>query len=322
MAAACSRVRAGCGRTRCPLGRDELRTRPSLSDQAHSSGVALRPGWHHRLCRPHAQQETPRISGSRWSPKITGAGASPTDTVARSVPDGYTLVLMIPPSSSIRPCRRTSVRRSRTCRPLTSALARGAGGRAHCRKRPGAHCLRQPSRQAQLRVAGIARRRTAAEMFKPHRHRGDPHPLQGHRRSYTDLMTGKVQMALLALRALPFTNDHGAADRPPAPSEPASIRCADCRRAGLPGPRSTCGWACARPPAAGAGAGAPQWRAKMLQAPDLQPPWRGSASSARHQPEMARPSVRAEFDKWRQVIKDGISRAIDRRMRPMTPPGA
>jgi tripartite-type tricarboxylate transporter receptor subunit TctC len=242
-----------------------------------------------------------------------------TDTVARSAPDGYTLVLMDPaivinptlqadvPYDLFKNLQTVSIVSSSPevlvvalALPVKSVPELIAYGKAN----PG---------KLNFASAGIGTTpHLAAEMFKLRTGIDATHiPYKGIGASYTDLMTGKVQMAFSSIAgALPFTNDHrvrpiattGATRTSVYPDLPTVAE------AGLPGVEVDL-WLGVFAPA---GLPAPVLARlngelkKSLQAPDLQAALARVGVEARGtSPEEGAAFVRVEFDKWRQVIKDG-----------------
>jgi tripartite-type tricarboxylate transporter receptor subunit TctC len=152
----------------------------------------------------------------------------------------------------------------------------------------------------------------AGEMFKLRTGIDATHiPYKGIGASYTDMMSGKVQMAFSSIAgALPFTNDNrvrpiattGARRTSVYPNVPTIAE------AGLPGFEVDL-WLGVFAPA---GLPAPVLARlnaelkKSLQAPDVQAALARVGVEARGtSPEEGAAFVRAEFEKWRQVIKDG-----------------
>jgi tripartite-type tricarboxylate transporter receptor subunit TctC len=242
-----------------------------------------------------------------------------TDTVARSAPDGYTLVLMDPaivinptlqadvPYDLFKNLQTVSIVSSSPevlvvalSLPVKSVSELIAYGKAN----PG---------KLNFASAGIGTTpHLAAEMFKLRTGIEATHiPYKGIGASYTDLMTGKVQMAFSSIAgALPFTNDQrvrpiattGATRTSVYPDVPTVAE------AGLPGFEVDL-WLGVFAPA---GLPAPVLARlsgelkKSLQAPDLQAALARVGVEARGtSPAEGAAFVRAEFDKWRQVIKDG-----------------
>src|SRR5712691_9377305 len=242
-----------------------------------------------------------------------------TDTVARSAPDGYTLVLM-DPAIVINPTLQADVPYdlfknlqtvsivSSSPEVLVFALSLPVKSVseliAYGKSNPG---------KLNFASAGIGTTpHLAAEMFKLRTGIDATHiPYKGIGASYTDLMTGKVQMAFSSIAgALPFTNDHrvrpiattGAKRTTVYPDVPTVAE------AGLPGFEVDL-WLGVFAPA---GLPAPVLARlngelkKSLQAPDLQAALAKVGVDPRGTtPEDGATFVRAEFEKWRQVIKDG-----------------
>src|SRR5262245_54587676 len=242
-----------------------------------------------------------------------------TDTVARSAPDGYTLVLMDPaivinptlqadvPYDLFKSLQTVSivssspevlvVALSLPVKTVSELIAYGKGN-------PG---------KLNFASAGIGTTpHLAAEMFKLRTGIDATHvPYRGIGASYTDLMSGKVQMAFSSIAgALPFTNDNrvrplattGARRTGVYPDVPTMIE------AGLLGFEVDL-WLGVFAPA---GLPAPVLARlnaelkKALQAPDLQAALAKVGVDPRGtSPDEGAAFVRAEFEKWRQVIKDG-----------------
>ncbi len=220
-----------------------------------------------------------------------------TDTVARAAPDGYTLVLM-DPAIVINPTLQADVPYDLFKSLQTVSIVSSS---------PEVLVV------AHFASAGIGTTpHLAAEMFKLRTGIDATHiPYKGIGASYTDLMTGKVQMAFSSIAgALPFTNDHrvrpiattGAKRTSVYPDVPTVAE------AGLPGFEVDL-WLGVFAPA---GLPAPVLARlngelkKSLQAPDLQAAFARAGVEARGtSPEEGAAFVRVDFEKWRQVIKDG-----------------
>src|SRR5262245_25514760 len=248
-----------------------------------------------------------------------GGGILGTDTVARSAPDGYTLVLM-DPALVINPTLQSDVpydifKNLQTVSIVSASpevlvvstkllVNTFAELVAYGKANPG---------KLNFASAGVGTTpHLAGEMFKLRTGIDAMHvPYKGIGASYTDIMSGKVQMAFSSIAgALPFTSDNrvrplattGARRTGVYPDVPTMIE------AGLLGFEVDL-WLGVFAPA---GLPAPVLARlnaelkKALQAPDLQAALAKVGVDPRGtSPDEGAAFVRAEFEKWRQVIKDG-----------------
>src|SRR5258705_9565018 len=304
-----------------------------LSGTAEVARAQAYPGKPIRLVLPYAPGGIIDYVGRTLAQKLTenlgqpvvaenrpGAGGIlGTDTVARSVPDGYTLVLM-DPAIVINPTLQADVpydvfRNLQTVSiissspevlvvspklPVSSFPELVAYGKAN----PG---------KLNFASAGIGTTpHLAGEMFKLHTGIDATHvPYKGIGSSYTDMMSGKVQMAFSSIAgALPFTSDNrvkalattGVKRSLVYPDLPTVAE------AGLPGFEVDL-WLGIFAPASLPAPVLARLNGelkKALEAPDL----KASLAKVGVEPRGTSPDegaqfLRAEFDKWKQVITDG-----------------
>jgi tripartite-type tricarboxylate transporter receptor subunit TctC len=242
-----------------------------------------------------------------------------TDTVARAAPDGYTLVLM-DPAIVINPTLQTEVpydlfKNLQTVSIVSSSpevLVVALALRVKSVSELIAYGKANPGK-LNFASAGIGTTpHLAAEMFKLRTGIDATHiPYKGIGASYTDLMTGKVQMAFSSIAgALPFTNDNRVRPIATTGAKRTSVypNVLTVAEAGLPGFEVDL-WLGVFAPA---GLPAPVLARlnaelkKSLQSPDVQAALARVGVEARGtSPEEGAAFVRGEFEKWRQVIKDG-----------------
>jgi tripartite-type tricarboxylate transporter receptor subunit TctC len=246
-------------------------------------------------------------------------GMAGTDAVARSAPDGTTLLLTDPAiiiapmlqadvSYDVREHLQTVSIVSASPQVLVTALSLPvnsvreliAYGKAN-------------SAKLGFASAGIGTTsHLAGEMFKSRTGIDAIHvPYKGIGASYTDLMTGKVHIAFSNIAAaLPFTSDKRVRAIATTGRQRTNVfpDLPTVSEAGVPGFEVEL-WLGVFAPA---GVPAPVLARlsgelqKALQAPDVQAALAKVGIEARGSgPEQAAAFVRAEFEKWRQVIRDG-----------------
>jgi tripartite-type tricarboxylate transporter receptor subunit TctC len=270
--------------------------------------------------RTLAQKLTENIGQPVVAENRPGAGGIlGTDTVARSAPDGYTLVLM-DPAIVINPTLQADVphdlfKQLQTVSIVSSSpevlvvspklpVNTFAELVAYGKANPG---------KLNFASAGIGTTpHLAGEMFKLRTGIDATHvPYKGIGASYTDMMSGKVQIAFSSIAgALPFTSDN----RVKALATTGLKRSAvypdlpTVAEAGLPGFEVDL-WLGIFAPAGLPAAVLARLNGelkKALEAPDL----KASLAKVGVEPRGTSPDegaqfLRAEFDKWKQVITDG-----------------
>jgi tripartite-type tricarboxylate transporter receptor subunit TctC len=248
-----------------------------------------------------------------------GGGVLGTDSVARSAPDGYTLVLMDPaiiinptlqadvPYDVFRNLQTVSIISSSPevlvispILPVKTFPELVAYGRAN----PG---------KLNFASAGIGTTpHLAGEMFKLRTGIDATHiPYKGIGASYTDMMSGKVQMAFSSIAgALPFTTDNRVRAIATTGAKRSSVYpdLPTVAEAGLAGFEVDL-WLGVFAPAklpVPILARLNGELAKALEAADLKAALAKVGVEPRGtSPEEGATFLRAEFDKWRQVITDG-----------------
>jgi tripartite-type tricarboxylate transporter receptor subunit TctC len=248
-----------------------------------------------------------------------GGGILGTDTVARSAPDGYTLVLM-DPALVINPTLQSDVpydvfKNLQTVSivsaspevlvvspklPVNTFAELVAYGKAN----PG---------KLNFASAGIGTTpHLAGEMFKLRTGIDATHvPYKGIGASYTDMMSGKVQMAFSSIAgALPFTSDNRVKPLATTGVQRSAIYpdLPTVAEAGLPGFQVDLWLGIFAP----AGLPAPVLARlnselkKALASADLKASFAKVGVEPRGTtPEEGAVFLRAEYDKWKQVITDG-----------------
>jgi tripartite-type tricarboxylate transporter receptor subunit TctC len=248
-----------------------------------------------------------------------GGGILGTDTVARSAPDGYTLVLM-DPALVINPTLQSDVpydvfKNLETVSivsaspevlvvspklPVNTFAELVAYGKAN----PG---------KLNFASAGVGTTpHLAGEMFKLRTGIDATHvPYKGIGASYTDMMSGKVQMAFSSIAgALPFTSDNRVKPLATTGLKRSAIYpdLPTVAEAGLPGFEVDLWLGIFAP----AGLPPPVLARlngdlkKALAADDLKASFAKVGVEPRGtSPEEGASFLRAEFDKWKQVITDG-----------------
>ena len=270
--------------------------------------------------RTLAQKLTETIGQPVVAENRPGAGGIVgTDTVARSAPDGYTLVLM-DPAIVINPTLQADVpydlfKNLQTVSivssspevlvvspklPVNSFAELVAYGKAN----PGA---------LNFASAGIGTTpHLAGEMFKLRTGIDATHiPYKGIGASYTDMMSGKVQMAFSSIAgALPFTSDNRVKALATTGTKRSSVYpdLPTVAEAGLPGFEVDL-WLGIFAPASLPAPVLARLNGDLqaaLQATDL----KASLAKVGVEPRGTTPDegaqfLRAEFDKWKQVITEG-----------------
>jgi tripartite-type tricarboxylate transporter receptor subunit TctC len=248
-----------------------------------------------------------------------GGGILGTDTVARSAPDGYTLVLM-DPALVINPTLQSDVpydifKNLQTVSivsaspevlvvspklPVNTFAELVAYGKAN----PGT---------LNFASAGVGTTpHLAGEMFKLRTGIDATHvPYKGIGASYTDMMSGKVQMAFSSIAgALPFTSDNRVKPLATTGVKRSAIYpdLPTVAEAGLPGYEVDLWLGIFAP----AGLPAPVLARlndelkKALASADLKASFAKVGVEPRGtKPEEGAQFLRAEYDKWKQVITDG-----------------
>jgi tripartite-type tricarboxylate transporter receptor subunit TctC len=248
-----------------------------------------------------------------------GGGVLGTDSVARSAPDGYTLVLMDPaivinptlqadvPYDVFKNLQTVSIVSSSPevlvispTLPVKTFPELVAYGKAN----PG---------KLNFASAGIGTTpHLAGEMFRLRTGIDATHiPYKGIGASYTDMMSGKVQMAFSSIAgALPFTTDNRVRAIATTGAKRSSVYpdLPTVAEAGLPGFEVDL-WLGVFAPAklpAPILARLNGELTKALEAPDLKAALAKVGVAPRGtSPEEGAVFLRAEFDKWKQVIADG-----------------
>ena len=270
--------------------------------------------------RTLAQKLTENLGQPVLAENRPGAGGIVgTDSVARSAPDGYTLVLM-DPAIVINPTLQADIpydlfKNLQTVSivisspevlvvsptlPVNTFSELVAYGKAN----PG---------KLNFASAGIGTTpHLAGEMFKLRTGIDATHvPYKGIGASYTDMMSGKVQMAFSSIAgALPFTADNRVRAIATTGTKRSSVYpdLPTIAEAGLPGFEVDL-WLGVFAPAGLPGPALARLNGelqKALEAPDLKAALakvgvdpRGTSAEA------GAAFLRAEFDKWKQVITDG-----------------
>jgi tripartite-type tricarboxylate transporter receptor subunit TctC len=270
--------------------------------------------------RTLAQKLTETIGQPVVAENRPGAGGIVgTDTVARSAPDGYTLVLM-DPAIVINPtlqadvpydvfknlqavsivCSSPEVLVVSPSLPVSTFAELVAYGKAN----PG---------KLNFASAGVGTTpHLAGEMFKLRTGIDATHvPYKGIGASYTDMMSGKVQMAFSSIAgALPFTSDNRVKPLATTGLKRSAIYpdLPTVAEAGLPGFEVDLWLGIFAP----AGLPPPVLARlngdlkKALAADDLKASFAKVGVEPRGtSPEEGASFLRAEFDKWKQVITDG-----------------
>ena len=270
--------------------------------------------------RTLAQKLTENLGQPVLAENRPGAGGIVgTDSVARSAPDGYTLVLMDPaivinptlqadvPYDLFKNLQTVSIVSSSPevlvvspTLPVKTLSELVAYGKAN----PG---------KLNFASAGIGTTpHLAGEMFKLRTGIDATHvPYKGIGASYTDMMSGKVQMAFSSIAgALPFTADNRVRAIATTGTKRSSVYpdLPTVAEAGLPGFEVDL-WLGVFAPAGLPGPALARLNGelqKALEAPDLKAALakvgvepRGTSADA------GAAFLRAEFDKWKQVITDG-----------------
>jgi tripartite-type tricarboxylate transporter receptor subunit TctC len=270
--------------------------------------------------RTLAQKLTENLGQPVLAENRPGAGGIVgTDSVARSAPDGYTLVLMDPaivinptlqadvPYDLFKNLQTVSIVSSSPevlvvspTLPVKTFSELVAYGKAN----PG---------KLNFASAGIGTTpHLAGEMFKLRTGIDATHvPYKGIGASYTDMMSGKVQMAFSSIAgALPFTADNRVKAIATTGTKRSSVYpdLPTVAEAGLPGFEVDL-WLGVFGPAGLPGPALARLNRdlqKALEAPDLKAALakvgvepRGTSAEA------GAAFLRAEFDKWKQVIADG-----------------
>ena len=270
--------------------------------------------------RTLAQKLTENLGQPVLAENRPGAGGIVgTDSVARSAPDGYTLVLMDPaivinptlqadiPYDLFKNLQTVSIVSSSPevlvvspTLPVKTFSELVAYGKAN----PG---------KLNFASAGIGTTpHLAGEMFKLRTGIDATHvPYKGIGASYTDMMSGKVQMAFSSIAgALPFTADNRVKAIATTGTKRSSVYpdLPTVAEAGLPGFEVDL-WLGVFAPAGLPGPALARLNGelqKALEAPDLKAALakvgvepRGTSAEA------GAAFLRAEFDKWKQVIADG-----------------
>jgi tripartite-type tricarboxylate transporter receptor subunit TctC len=270
--------------------------------------------------RTLAQKLTEILGQSVVADNRPGAGGIVgTDSVARSAPDGYTLVLMDPaivinptlqsdvPYDVFKNLQTVSIVSSSPevlvvspALPVTTFPELVAYGKAN----PG---------KLNFASAGIGTTpHLAGEMFKLRTGIDATHvPYKGIGASYTDMMSGKVQMAFSSIAgALPFTADNRVRALATTGARRSSVypNLPTVAEAGLPGFEVDL-WLGVFAPS---GLPAPVLARlnadlkKALEAADLKAALAKVGVEPRGtSPDEGAAFLRAEFDKWKQVITDG-----------------
>ena len=270
--------------------------------------------------RTLAQKLTENLGQPVLAENRPGAGGIVgTDSVARSAPDGYTLVLMDPaivinptlqadiPYDLFKNLQTVSIVSSSPevlvvspTLPVNTFSELVAYGKAN----PG---------KLNFASAGIGTTpHLAGEMFKLRTGIDATHvPYKGIGASYTDMMSGKVQMAFSSIAgALPFTADNRVRAIATTGTKRSNVYpdLPTVAEAGLPGFEVDL-WLGVFAPAGLPGPALARLNGEMqkaLEAPDLKAALakvgvepRGTSAEA------GAAFLRAEFDKWKQVITDG-----------------
>jgi tripartite-type tricarboxylate transporter receptor subunit TctC len=270
--------------------------------------------------RTLAQKLTEEIGQPVVAENRPGAGGIlGTDTVARATPDGYTLVLM-DPAIVINPTLQADVpydlfKNLQTVSIVSSSpevlvvspalpVKTFAELVAYGKANPG---------KLNFASAGIGTTpHLAGEMFKLRTGIDATHvPYKGIGASYTDMMSGKVQMAFSSIAgALPFTSDNRVRALATTGSKRSGVYpdLPTVAEAGLPGFEVDL-WLAVFAPASLPAPVLSRLNAalkKALEAPDLKIALAKVGVEPRGtSPEEGAQFVRADFDKWRQVITDG-----------------
>jgi len=270
--------------------------------------------------RTLAQKLTEGIGQPVVAENRPGAGGIlGTDTVARAAPDGYTLVLMDPaivinptlqadvPYDLFKNLQTVSIVSSSPevlvvspALPVKTFPELVAYGKAN----PG---------KLNFASAGIGTTpHLAGEMFKLRTGIDATHvPYKGIGASYTDMMSGKVQMAFSSIAgALPFTSDNRVRALATTGLKRSSVYpdLPTVAEAGLPGFEVDL-WLAVFAPASLPAPVLSRLNAelkKALEAPDLKVALAKVGVEPRGtSPEEGAQFVRADFDKWKEVITDG-----------------
>jgi len=251
--------------------------------------------------------------------KPGGGGIAGTDAVARSTPDGYTLVLM-DPAIVINPTLQPSVpydvfKQLQTVSIVSSSpevlvvslhvpVKNFTEFVSYGKANPG---------KLNFASAGIGTTpHLAGEMFKQRTGIDATHiPYRGIGASYTDMMSGKVQMAFSSIAgAVPFTTDNRVRAIATTGEKRSSVYpdLPTVAEAGLAGFEVDL-WLGVFAPAKLPAPILARLNAeltKALEAPDLKAALAKVGVEPRGtSPEEGTVFLRAEFDKWKQVIADG-----------------
>jgi tripartite-type tricarboxylate transporter receptor subunit TctC len=270
--------------------------------------------------RTLAQKLTEGIGQPVVAENRPGAGGIlGTDSVARSAPDGYTLVLM-DPAIVINPTLQADVpydlfKQLQTVSIVSSSpevlvvspklpVNTFAELVAYGKANPG---------KLNFASAGIGTTpHLAGEMFKLRTGIDATHvPYKGIGASYTDMMSGKVQMAFSSIAgALPFTTDNRVKPMATTGLKRSAVYpdLPTVAEAGLPGFEVDL-WLGIFAPASLPAPVLARLNGelkKALEAPDLKASLAKVGVEPRGtSPEQGAQFLRAEFDKWKQVITDG-----------------
>ena len=240
---------------------ERRRTGADLSEQADPSRPALHARRHHRLRRPRLAQKLGDTIGQPVvaENKPGAGGILGTDTVARSAPDGYTIVIM-DPAIVINPTLQSDVPYDLFKNLQTVSIVSSSSEVLVVSPHLGVKTFQElvaygKANPGKLNFASAGIGTTphlAGELFKMRTGIDATHiPYKGIGASYTDMMSGKVQMAFSSIAgALPFTKDNRVIPSQPR-AAPARRSIRIFRRSPKPACRvlrSTSGSASSRPP--------------------------------------------------------------------------